>query len=371
MAQETLKRVGFTEQIQKPFRVQIDIDDNPKGFPEGVRMLKVDLKDNNPMKFVPVYNCREDSHHKLIAEHMANHDAAVAFGVGLYGLGALIHDPRVPEFKESYQAFFRAKSGRSELDRIPLQTPPKYLLEYMDITKVHPDFRRYFNTREAREDFWRIGIAIHILGPVKENSPKIHEILTTTSEVWQKKQAPKDQWRNYPTASFFWWHDPDWENIANIMERKNPDSVMGISSFNEHGEAPAWSFQDVLEFIKAKMIVPFQLVVTDPIGENVGVKSSFAQLQVPSLDDKPEWVIYRDGPNDPDVLMDRLAERFGVRHNYRRVEGVRLAARGHGKDVNLQGKMDIVQNLVQKDYARRHPPTKGVLGKFTKNLVGV
>lgn len=365
MRQEILSSAATIEQT-KLLSVQIDIDEKPKGFPKGVRMLKVDLKDNNPMISVPVYNCREDSHHERIATQMANHDAAVAFGVGLYGLGALIHDPRVTEFKESYKAFFRAKSGRLELDRIPLQTPPKYLLEHMDIAKVHPDFRRYFNTREAREDFWRIAIAIHILGPVKENSPKIHEILITTSEVWQKKQAPKDQWRNYPTASFFWWDDPDWENIANIMERKNPDSIMGISSFNEHREDPAWSFEDILKFIETKRIVPFQLVVTDPIGESVGVKSSFAQLQVPSLDDKPEWIIYRDGPNDIDVLMNRLAERFGVRHNYRRVEGVRLAARGHTKDANLQDKMDLVQYLVQEDYARRHPPTKGVLGSLLR-----
>lgn len=115
--------------------VEIDITDNPKGFPNGTRMLTVDLQDGNPRVFVPVYNCRDDLHHERIATHMANHEAAVVFGVGLYGLGALIHDPRVHKYKDSYQAFFKAKSSRSELDRIPLQTPPKYLLEFMDLKK--------------------------------------------------------------------------------------------------------------------------------------------------------------------------------------------------------------------------------------------
>jgi len=352
MTQEILSSVAVVEQT-KLLPVQIAIDENPKGFPKGVHMLRVDLRDKNPMISVPVYNCREDSHHMLIASHMANHEPAVAFGVGLYGIGALVHDPRVEEYADSHQAFFRAKSGRSELDRIPLQTPPKDLLEYMDIDKIHPDFKRYFEYREDREDFWNIAIAIHILGPVRKN-PKIHDIFITTPEIWQKKQAPKGQWRDYPTASFFWWHDLDWENIASMIQLKNPDSVMGISSFNEHRENPAWSFEDVLKFIETKRIVPFQLVVTDPIGESVGVKSSFAQLQVPSPKDNPEWVVYRDGPNDLDALMGKLTKRFGARHNYRKVEGVRLAARGHAKDVSLQDKIDLVQQLVKEDYERRH-----------------
>lgn len=330
--------------------VKIDIDKNPEGLPDGAWLLRVDL--GSEKKQVPVYNCRIDSHHEPIATHMANHEAVVAFGVGLYGLGAVVHDPRVPKHRDSYEAFFKAKSGRSELDRIPLQTPPKYLLEYMDITQVHPNFRRYFSTREAREDFWKIAIAMHILGPIKK-SPRVHEIFETTAEMWEKKQAPKDQWRDYSTASFFWWHDPDWEKIADIMERKNPDSVMGISSFNEHREDPAWTFDDVIAFIKAKKIVPFQLVVRDPVGEAVGVKSSFTQLQVPSVNDKPEWVIYREGPTDLDVLMERLEQRFRIRHTYRKVEGVRLAARGHAKEVNLQDKIDLVQKLVKEDYERR------------------
>lgn len=331
--------------------VEIDIDKNPKGLPEGTWMMKIDLGEEE--RRVPVYNCREDSHHELIATHMANHEAAVIFGVGLYGLGALIHDPRVDRFEGSHRPFFEAKSGRTQLDRIPLQTPPKYLLEYMDITKVHRDFRRYFETREAREDFWKI-TSIHILGPVKQNSPRIHNIFVTTPEIWRQKNAPRDQWRNYPTASFFWWHDPDWEQIADIIERKNPDSIMGISSFNAHNEDPAWNFDGILDFVKAKRIVPFKLVVRDPIGESVEVRSSFTQLEVPSTDDEPEWVVYRDGPTDLDDAMNRLAKRFGVRHGYRRVEGAKLAARGHAKDVNLQSKMDLVQKLVQEDYKRRH-----------------
>lgn len=331
--------------------VKIDVDKTPKGLPEGAWMMKVDL--GAEKKEIPVFNCRKVSHHESIATRMADHEAAVVFGVGLYGLGALIHDPRVDKFKESYQPFFKAKSGRTELDRIPLQTPPKYLLEYMDISMVHPDFRRYFETREAREDFWRI-TSIHILGPVKK-SPRIHDIFITTPDIWGKKNAPKDQWRDYPTASFFWWHDPDWEDIANIIERKNPDSIMGISSFNAHHEDPAWNFDGILDFVKAKRIVPFQLVVRDPIGESVGVKSSFTQLEVPSVKDKAEWVVYRDGSTDLDDAMDRLAKRFGIRHTYRKVEGVKLAARGHGKEVNLQNKMDLVQKLVQEDYERRHP----------------
>lgn len=359
----TIERQQYHNVESPTNRVKIDIDKTPKGLPEGAWMLRVDLGDEK--KEVQVLNCRKDSHHELIATHMANHEAAVVFGVGLYGLGVFVHDPRVLKHKDSYRAFFKAKSGRSELDRIPLQTPPKYLLEYMDITKIHPDFRRYFETREAREDFWKIAIAIHILGPVKE-SPRIHEIFITTPDMWQKKNAPKDQWRDYPTASFFWWHDPDWKNIANIMERKNPDSTMGTTSFNPHHENPAFNNNGVVGFIEVQGIVPFQLVVRDPIGEAVEVKSSFAQLQVPSVNDKPQWVVYREGPTDLEVLMERLEKRFGVRHTYRIVEGAKLAARGHAKDVNLQSKMDLVQKLVQEDYERRHPQKNGIVRRLLK-----
>ncbi len=313
----------------------------------GVRTLNV----NNGIekKIIPVFDLRQQSHHNLIARYYADYKIGVIFGIGLYGATSLVEFPRIGKYPQSAQAFWKVKQDRSVLDRIPLHIHPKDLPSIIDKDAIHEEFLPYIKTRKAREFFYQQGVAIHLIVPVKKDYSRLHPIFVTKPEDWKVKGVPKDQWLNVPTVAAFWWHDPDMEQIYLKVRRLNPHAYAGISSFNDHGEEPAWDEQGVLKYLNKKNKYPFDFMVTDPGSEKRGVKSSHPQIAIPLKGEQSVWKVYRTGATDIEAFLKRL----GSQHGYRFVQGVRQAARAHKPNMNLDSLILDVQRHIQNIVKRR------------------
>lgn len=338
MRQES--ELGFNQQ-----KVDVDL----KRCENGI--LELDVKIGKQRRIIPVFSCREDSHKEEIARRFARYETAVAFGVGLYGVSCLVEDPRKGQNTESWKSFYEAKQGREVTSRIPIYIPPKYLYRVMDMGIVHQDFRRYFDSRESREGLFRQAVACHFILPIPDDADYIHPVFITTPEDWEKSNKPEDQWLQYSTVSDFWWHDPDWEDISNIIELFNPDALPGISSFNPHLKLPAFNLNGVINFIQTEGICPFDFAVQDPIGEPVGVNSSHLQIKPAFVGEPAEWVVYREGARSVEGFLRAIDSSFPARI----VEGATLADRGYPADVNLDPLIEEVRDRTEQDYRARHP----------------
>lgn len=323
-----------------------------KKFPKGVRLLHFD--DGKEKKTIPVFNLRWQSHHDLIARYYADYKIGVIFGIGVYGATSLVEFPKIGKYPQSARAFWKVKQDRSATDKIPLHIHPKDLPLVIDKNIIHEEFLPYIKTAKAREFFYQQGVAIHLIVPVKKNS-NLHPIFITKPRDWQAKRVPKDQWINVPTVSAFWWHDPDLEKIYLKARQANPVAFAGISSFNDHGEEPAWDEQGVLDYLNKKKRYPFDFMVTDPGSEKIGVKSSHPQIAIPLKGEAPVWKVYRTGATDIVAFLRRLKSR----HGYRLVEGVRQAARAHDPKVNLDSLVLDVQRHIQNIVKRRQRKLTG------------
>lgn len=219
----------------------------------------------------------------------------VAFGNGLYGYSRILNDPRSKRQSDNWQGFIEVKPTRQSCDKIPVFTSPKYAARLIDFDAVHPEFRKFLRSRCARERMWQAGAAFHLVVPIPDPAPYIHPIFITTPEDHDKAQRHPKLRVNHNTASLFYFHDPDWNDIFEIVRRYNPHGIGGISSFNEHREQPAYDLSGVINFITAKKRCPFDVIVQDPLGEPFGVCSSHPQFRVPLRGERPLWVVLRHG----------------------------------------------------------------------------
>lgn len=301
----------------------------PAQFHRGVNALYFIPDSNRPEgnkepTIVPVYNPRDPSQYDLIAlEYADPKKMGVAFGIGLFGAVFRVPSPRDERFPNARHAITRFKADRSPNDKLPIFMHPKNLADIMDLSKVHPDFKRFITTREARENMYRQAGAIHIIVPVKEDYPHLDSVFVHTKQVWEDKKAPLDQHLDVPTVSAFYWDDPDHEKIAFRAESIMPNGFMAISSFNKHGEEPAWNFQGLVDFIQNNNLCPFDYVVADPWNDELSVESSFAQIQIPLVGQEPVWRVYREGPTN----IGQYLANIGSSHRFRIVEGAKMAAR--------------------------------------------
>lgn len=307
-------------------------------MPEKSRLLHVAFR-NGREKIIPVLDCRQDSHHEMIASIAASGKPFTYFGVGLYGLSAVVESPNVNPDARGSRAFFEAKSGRKETDKVPVFGSPKDLKKMMDIDLVHPEFRRFLDDPDY---MWKLGNALHIVAPIKDD-PRIDQVFVTTPEVAKEKGLPEQK---VNTASFFWWDDPDGEKISKRISELSPEGVGGISSFNEHGEAPAWNLDGVIDFVSKKGIAPFDMVVTDSIAEPIGVTSSFDQVGIPTIYDDPVWKFYREGPLNKDRFVGELNRKYGTDFGYVVVPTAKIASRLNADEAYLDDALQHVQNVV-------------------------
>lgn len=330
---------------------QPNINVDVKRFSDPSKPWIMDVEIGDEHKQVRVYDCREDSQKKLIARELAESRPCVAFGVGLYGLSVVVDDPRRKKNPNAADAFFAAKSGRDPHAKIPIFISPKDMYLVTDWDAMHPEFVKYLKLREKRERIWKDGVAFHLVVPVSPRMHYIDQVLITTPEDLRCAKRPPEQMVEVNTVSAFWWHDPDWQEIADLVRRYNPFGIAGISSFNEHGQQPAYTFDEVIQFIYQTGKCPFDIVVRDEIGESVGVRSSHPQYRVPLKGEPPEWVVVRHGCIDIDRWLQSTNSPFPAR----KLKSATVAARATTPDTDLSNLVFEVRDRTLEDYERRHP----------------
>jgi len=221
----------------------------------------------------------------------------------------------------------------------------------IDWEAMHPEFAKYLRARERRERLWKDGVAFHLVVPVSPSAHYIHGVFITTPEDLRHTKKPEEQMVDINTVSAFWWHDPDWEDIADMVKRYNPFGIAGISSFNEHGQQPAYTFDEVVKFIYDTGKCPFDMVVRDEIGETIGVRSSHSQYRVPLRGEPAEWIVVRRGAIDTDRWLEAIDSPFPAR----KLSTTTVAVRASTPDTDLSDLVFEVRDRTLEDYHRRHP----------------
>lgn len=322
-------------------------------YPDGVQMIHFG-QDSDCKEPIPIFDIRQPGHHELIAKHYSEYGKmGVVHGVGLYGAVWPVKTGK-SEGNAEKNPIERFKPNRSDSDKVPIYLHPKNLSDVIDISKLHKEFRPYFQNEQAVHKLYQAAPAIHLIVPVKENHSGIDPMFITYPDDWKRKGVDEDQHIDLPTISAFYWDDPDHEKVAALTEELLPDGFIAISSFNKHGEDPAWDFPFLLEYIK-KYGCPFDYVVYDPLIDNLSVGSSFVQISPPLSDEEPLWKIYRSGPTNIDAFLERAESQ----HSYRLVKGAKEATRRSdlkGKD--LDEKMLEVQRVAYEAHRNRDDTAK-------------
>jgi len=302
--------------------------------PDGVWIL--DIKIGKERHHVKVFHLREDSHKRDIAKALISGEPVAAFGVGNYGLAVGIDHPKRVRSPRAWESYWQFKPQRPKTAKIPILLPPKYWGSIVDRRKIHPKFKPMF-TREGLERAYKEAVIFHIVAPSFDYAPHINHPALITSE----------NGRN--SVSAFWWHDPDLEEVADLAMRFNQNMLIGISSFNDHGENPAFNYDDVIAYIIRKRRVPFKFIVRDEIGESVGVRSSHPQFKVPEKGDEPIWKVVRKGSRSVERFLEATHLPFGAIGE----EEAPFAPRDYPEDANLDHLVDKVHVLTLEDYKRR------------------
>jgi len=327
-----------------------------KNHPYGI--WTIDLNLDGDRRQIPVFDCRDDSHKETIAQLLANYKVAAAFGVGLYGFSALVEDPRVGHNPDSWKVFYQAKIGRSLDKKIPIQATPKNFYRYMDKSVIHHDFRRYFESRESRENLYKAGVAFHIMSPIPQDAHYIHPVFIQEHKVFlANENGNLTNIVRIPCVSLFWWHDPDWEEISDRVETLNPNATPGISSANASGKLPAFDFDGMVRFVEDNNAAPFHFAVRDSENEvekrtkSEQVRSSFPQFRPAFVSEKPEWIVLREGAISTEGFLNAINSPFSAR----KIETTTMADRDHPNEIVLDEKVFAVRETTNKSYEERHP----------------
>lgn len=332
---------------QLPPKVSIDVS-----YPRGESgPWRVDVSKQARTHQIKAYDIRDDSQKSEIAAEIAGHRRGVGFGVGLYGAFVLLNDPRrtIPEIDPA-DYFTQLKPTRAPHEKVTTYVPPKDVYGLIDFDKIHPQFRELLRSREWRENAWRQGVSFHLVVPTPDHAHFLHPLLVTTPEDLVKAGKPPDQQVSVNTTSAFWWHDPDMEEVAERVATLNPFGFVGMSSFNEHGKQPAYTFEDVLRLIQTTGVTP-DFIIRDRIGEAVGVKSSHPQIRVPLVGESAEWILVRHGSISIDGWLQAIDSPFPARGH----ESAAWATRADSRTTNLDNRVFKVRDEVEEDYQRRHP----------------
>src|SRR3989344_4800718 len=327
-----------------------------KNHPYGIWTIDINLEGDK--RQIPVFDCRDDSHKETIAQLLANYKVAAAFGVGLYGFSALVEDPRVSRNPNSWKVFYQAKIGRSLDKKIPIQATPKNFYRYMDKSVIHHDFRRYFESRESRENLYKAGVAFHIMSPIPQDAHYIHPVFIQEHKVFlANENGNLTNIVRIPCVSLFWWHDPDWEEISDRVETLNPNATPGISSANASGKLPAFDFDGMVRFVEDNNAAPFHFAVRDSENEvdkrtkSEQVRSSFPQFRPAFVSEKPEWIVLREGAISTEGFLNAINSPFSAR----KIETTTMADRDHPNEIVLDEKVFAVRETTNTSYEERHP----------------
>lgn len=355
---------------QEPKKVEVDIK-------KGSSIWTLDVLMENEKYEIPVYDIRNDKHKPEVAKRIGAYEPFVAHGAGVYGIAVALRAPWKNNHPDISHVFSEAKPGREPHERIPIFTPPKYLMTLYDIGAIHPEMRQYYATREKFEDLWEKGGAHHQILILRKSVPHLHRMLITTKDDWENSGKAKEQWIEKPSISNIWWPDKDYEKLGDLAYLENPYAFIGISSMNEKGQLPAFTIYDVAEQVRITGRLPFKFAIRDSVGERADargeqvhkLRSSHMQVAPAQPYETPVWKVHRKGSVD----IKNWVEAIGSNHGYVELEGIKTASRDHPENFNITPAMfEFITNL-RDDYIRRHPPSTlaKILKKGVSKIKGV
>lgn len=245
---------------------------------------------------VNVYSLRNPADIELAAREIASGKIAAFYG-GLYGI---VKGVRPWGDHEDAETYWRVKTGRARYSKVPLLIKPQDAIRLIDFRLVHPEYRHL----ERRENFNMLfnshGAPLHVIAPLREPLPFMRSAFKTDSQdlASQAQDDPtrSDRLTEYTTASFFWMDDPAWDSFATLASLySKPRMFFGVSSFNNHGEQPPYTYEELLRDVSARGECKFDLVINDEMYEESGAFSSHTQIRLPTHHETPELVMVRRG----------------------------------------------------------------------------
>lgn len=280
--------------------------------------LKIELKNGEKSKKIPVYSVRESSHRELIAQCMTSGEIVVFEAAGV--MGCMVAVNRNPtERDDSWAKLTRVKKGRSKQDKVPIMMLPEDQEEIVDFDRLHPNYR-YLEDSEKRKNFFGT-LPFHAILPLRADVRDInHDVFVTQA---------RDSNKPATVCIYFQGGDKAWRDIGESIKSINPGVHLGISSFNDHGEQPPYDSNELLTHILLKQRVDFESIVRDPIAAKYDIKSSHTQIRLPLTDEQPHIIVVRKGP----VSADTISKYTG--HPVKILEYAKFASRGHPEHVNL------------------------------------
>jgi hypothetical protein len=300
----------------------------------------LNVKSAEGIKRIPVLSVRNPNHHIQIAEWIASgHVGALEAGV----IGVLIAVPDDPLVNDhNSKKFWEVKRGRGVLDKVPMMMSPEQHDNVVDYSKIHPDFKFLKDLGKRREFFGKY--PFHTILPVASYAMIDKDVFITTPEDSQKKSSDPEQWISEPTVCvFFPGGDSAWRNISGLTSYINPDSHVGVSSLNDHGEKSPFDLDELINYVNNKQRVDFDFLIQDPVARSAEIRSSHTQIRLPLEDEPAEILVIRKGS----VSTNMLREHFGG-YPIRELKSAKFASHGHSEKIRNKGLDDRVLNYLKK-----------------------
>jgi len=321
----------ITPEPNKKLTVKVEDGEN------GVQFLVIE----ELSKRIPIYSIRNLEHHCQMAKAVRDEVPMVVYG----GIWAVFKGVKRRSLGARF--FQEAKPGRPPESKVPMVVPPEEMLQFIDWSRVHPDFRS-LRWRANFVKLWTThGAPLHIIAPVKKNLWALPDEFKTTPEDFSARY-PEAKPVNCPTAAFYWREDPYWRHFATLSAcYMRTETYLGVSSFNPHGEEPPYTFEELKEQVKMGRI-PFEVIVRDDLFEESGAFSSHTQMRLPLVGGDPEFVVLRLGSFSPDGFT-RITG-FGCKLASASVKDVR---KNPGE--NLDRRLFTMLGKIHQEYQKEKP----------------
>ncbi|MBI2031905.1 MAG: hypothetical protein HYT08_04805 [Candidatus Levybacteria bacterium] len=318
---------NYIEKAEGENRNQVTVD---KSNPNGIWVINATIH-GEKVPPISVFNIRNNSHKPNIAKALVSGDPVCAFGIGNYGLAIGIEDPRRGRTPHVWEGWWKFKPERPSDNKVPMLLPWKHWSRVIDKRKTHPKVRPLFEYENLQRLF-REGIVFHVKAETFDIAPHID------SRAFIQVENGKRM------VSVLLWDDPDLYEVADLAYRQDPQVIVGISSYNPHGENPAFTFEEVIDQIKKTGRIGFKYCVRDSLCEGF-VKSSMAIFVV----EGDHFYEQRRGS----ISAERFLAATHLNTYIRTDAEPNYAGRDHPKEEMLDSKVELIQKLAYRDRSLR------------------
>ena len=198
--------------------------------------------------------------------------------------------------------FWTVKRERPSWSKLPVFLRPRDGLRMADFSAVHPEYRR-FRSRETFETLWSHGAPMHVVTPIRPGLRNVNDVLITSSA--EAAAVASDRIVPTRTAAMFWMDDPAWARLADALARRSgPMTFLVGSSFNDHGQHPPYSLEELHEHTARRSDLAYTFVIHDRLLEECAGHSSHSLVRLPLVGEPPALVMLRHGTVSPEWLEE-------------------------------------------------------------------